>query len=118
MSVEFSDWLRDEIDYLVKCWRKLKQQPDEPEAFSEFSKALHVIKGNAEMLNNEKAGRLAATLSRLIERTCYIKEHIETIELIVQAINICAGRKDCKKFDEVKNGFEEIIEKKITALQI
>jgi len=118
LSMDFEKWLNDDIHELLSCWNRLKSHDDDPKSFSSFNKSVHIIKGNAGILNNDEAGHFAATLSRLIERTCYLKEHLEAIELLVQAIGLCAKNKhkSVKNIEEIKQGFEVIINKKIAQI--
>ncbi len=118
LSMDFEQWLNDDIAKLNNCWDKLKSQIENPKDFLEFNKALHVIKGNAGILNNDETGELASILSRLVERTCKLNEHIETIELLIKSINICSKtkQKDEEMLQEVKRGFDEIINCKIAKI--
>ncbi len=118
LSVDFEEWLDEDIKNLMTAWQEYKSHKNDPNTFSNFNKAVHQIKGNAQMLNNEYAGQLAATLSRLIERTCNLDEHIDAVELMVQAIRLCVAnkKKNCKNFDEVKQGFDVIIDSRIAQI--
>lgn len=118
LSMDFEQWLNDDVAKFNESWQALKKKIDNPDLFLRFNKSLHVIKGNAEVLNNKETGELAATLCRLVERTCKIDEHIKAIELLVDSINICAKnkQKDETKLDELKQGFDIIIDKKIAKI--
>lgn len=117
LKVDFQEWLEDDRLELLAAWQALKEQPVDPEAFLRLHRITHTIHGNAAMLNREIAGQLAMPLSRLLERTPDIKNHIALIESAVDAIAASISGKSSEsdeKLLEILEGLNQIVNRWIT----
>lgn len=88
LEPEFHDWLGEDTEELTRAWSELAAHPDDPEAFGRVHRLLHRIKGNAAILGNPAAGRLAAPLAALMERSQKIEEYGTIIGLGTDIIHL------------------------------
>lgn len=114
---DFANWLRADNLELHSAWVDLKSRPIDPIVFLRFHKAVHVIRGNAAMLNCAIAGQLATPVARLLERTPDIEDHISTIEPAMAAIHmIISGeiKTGDPRLEELRDILETIVNRWIT----
>ncbi len=112
LSVNFALWLEDDIKKLERAWHGLNSKEPEPSAFSNFNKAVHVIKGNAAILGFEKTSEMSNPLSKLLETSPQIEEFFDLISLMVRAISLSSNEKIKIKSEtqnEICSSFEIII---------
>lgn len=86
---EFVEWLENDCVELRASWESLRIDPANPEKFLAFHKAVHVIAGNAAILNCPRASSLARPLARMLERGPNIESHIKLVDPAIHAI--CAA---------------------------
>lgn len=119
LSMDFAEWLTNDIENLQQRWRDLKSDAEKEEMFTQFNRAVHNVKGGAGMLKYEDAGALAAALSCLTERTQDIDIYLAAIDLMVQAICVSATGSHAGSLgeeniiDELCDGFSLIIKSEL-----
>jgi len=86
LDVEFPAWRDLDRRRMVDAWDQLKQRPQDAAAYLEFSRAVHVVKGNAALLKRPVAGEVAARLAQLLERALAFVPHERTVEVAVRLI--------------------------------
>lgn len=114
LSVDFPAWLNDDKVELLESWSLLKADPTNAITFLRFHKAVHTICGNASLLRCEAAGRLAAPLARLLERTPNISKHADTIESAISAIAAAISDQTAETdpmMEEIITGLDTIVER-------
>ncbi len=112
LSVNFALWLEDDIKKLELAWKNLNSKEPEPSAFSNFNKAVHVIKGNAAILGFDKTGEMSNPLSKLLETSPQLDEFFDLIALMVRAISLSSNKKikiKSETQDEICSSFEVVI---------
>lgn len=117
LKVDFQQWLEDDRLELLAAWQALKEQPVDPVAFLRLHRITHTIFGNAAMLDREIAGQLAMPLSRLLERTPDIEDHIALIDSAVDAIAASIVGKSSEsdeKLQQILEGLNQIVNRWIT----
>lgn len=83
---EFPFWLEEEAQNLQAAWQSLEDKPGSAEAFKKFHKAIHSVRGNAEMLGCIAASNLANPLAKLLERKPKIDQHLSFLKLGTSSI--------------------------------
>jgi len=114
LSIEFSQWIEDDIIKMQTCWSKLQNKQnidDNSTAFTCFNKAVHTIKGNAAILGYNQAGELAIPLSKLLERSHDLENFTQAINLIIQAIKLSTikNASEPETLENICLAFETII---------
>ena len=119
LSIDFETWLHSIIAELNQSWSVLKVDSSNPAAYLRFHRAAYTIKGDAGILGCALAGEIAVPLTRLLEHTPNIAEHVATFDLFVSTICICTSAKHKKSlaFKEIRDGLEIIIDRKIEKLR-
>lgn len=95
LSAQFSVWINDELATLQNGWRQVKECGlDDVEAREMLFRAAHDIRGQGETLGYSLAGRVAASLCRLLDSgldpaalpMTVIEKHVEAITAIVREV--------------------------------
>ncbi|MCE1236909.1 MAG: Hpt domain-containing protein [Hyphomicrobiales bacterium] len=121
MADRFDDWMAEETSRLVTLFAEADETEFDGEALEAFHRAAHDIKGQAATLGFPIAGRIAASLCRLIEAKLETgrlpRELVQQHVLSVRAIIVEQAREDesstarrlADRLDEVTHDYLEQI---------
>lgn len=121
MADRFDDWMAEETSRLVALFAEADETEFDGDALEAFHRAAHDIKGQAATLGFPVAGRIAASLCRLIEAKLETgripRELVQQHVLSVRAIIVEQAREDesatalrlADRLDEVTHDYLEQI---------
>lgn len=109
---DFLEWLEGDFSNLRDSWNSLRQAPDDQEKFLVFHKAVHIVAGNAAILNCPTGSKLARPLARMLERRPNIECHLGLIDSAIHAINAAIRDPESatgSSMDEIVTGLNTIV---------
>ncbi|TBW34618.1 Hpt domain-containing protein [Siculibacillus lacustris] len=90
MAESFDGWMTEETQRLAALWTQADASGFDPELRSDFYRAAHDIKGQAATLGYPIAGRIAASLCRLLDGTApermpreLVRQHVQSVRAII-----------------------------------
>ena len=120
LSVNFSDWMKDEVSKLQTAWAEVEKAPSSEDALQNLFRTAHDIKGQSHTMGFPIAGMIAGSLCELIDNipdrsqlpTGILHKHVQAITAVV---NEDARAEDNRIGKELANELatvaSEIIEK-------
>jgi chemotaxis protein histidine kinase CheA len=66
MSVQFADWVKEELNQLLDAWAKYEAAPGTPAARNELHRRSHDLKGLAPTYGYPLVGRICGSLCKLL----------------------------------------------------
>ena len=91
LSVNFSDWMKDEVSKLQIAWADVEKAPSSEDALQNLFRTAHDIKGQAHTMGFPIAGMIAGSLCELIDNipdrlqlpTDILHKHVQAITAVV-----------------------------------
>jgi HPt (histidine-containing phosphotransfer) domain-containing protein len=121
MADSFEGWMTDETSRLVSLFLEAEETEFDDEALEAFHRAAHDIKGQAATLGFPLAGRIAASLCRLIEAKRdtgrlprdLVQQHVQSVRAIIveraRDEGTATARRLADRLDEVTTDYLEQI---------
>jgi hypothetical protein len=65
MSAQFAEWIKEELEHLLKAWRAYEAEPGTPASRNELHRRAHDLKGLAPTYGYPLVGRICSSLCKL-----------------------------------------------------
>ena len=118
MNVAYPMWLEEDRKVLWDAWQALRAKPHDTAAFLRFNHAIHILSGNAALLDCEAAGLLARPVAIMMENCGDVDDCMPLLEMAIKAICTAITRRvssDDAVVGEIVRTLERAVRRRLAA---